>query len=300
MRKAVQWTLDEKAKLREEYQRLRSTTDYSQEACLTTAMIILPEHRRKAAKNCSSKVLRQLGIGAEHPRNGKAVRRATVARKTPLKPRAPEPVMVDTKAARAETVPGPIGIATEHFIGEITKEVAGAIGLQVMDSVRRNVDAALYGMFDRLVERVTEAVLKEVGQVVRNNMPAPVEQPAQNITFQTAPVDSNVTGLTIAPRDRKPKVVVIGLMSQQQQEIRKEFSEVAQLSFLQSQTLDVQQLSGKDMAFIMVKFSKHTAEDACRTQHVPFYRVTGGVSHLRGEMRKWVNGEVAIAEVANG
>lgn len=293
----VQWTLDEKAKVREEYQRLRSTTDYSQEACLTTAMVILPEHRRKAAKNCSSKVLRQIGIGAEKPRNGVSASKKRSARvaKPPV-----EQTMIDTKQVRDERVPGAIGIATERFVGEIAMEVAGAIGLQVMDSVRRNVDCALYGMFDRLVTHVTEAVLKEVGEVVRNSMSAPIEPPAQNITFQTAPVDSSVTGLTVAPRNRKPKVVVLGLMSQQQQEIRREFSEVCDLSFLQSQTLAAQQLAGKDMAFIMIKFSRHSAELACQSQHVPFYRVTGGVSHLRIEMRKWINGEVAIAEVANG
>lgn len=320
MTKVVSWTPHEKQKLADEYNRLRMHANGSQEYCLQTAMIILPEHRRKNVANCSSKILRNIGIPAENPRAAAKIARSVKASTAPKRPMKPNAVMVDTKAATSNAaleaayrrgaddgrgsakIPGAIGIATEQFIGEIAKEVAGIIGLQVMASVRGNVDAALHGMFNRLVKSVSEAVLKEVGEAVRTSLPAPVaapEPPVQNITFQTsAAIDPATTSLAVAPRDRKPKVVIIGLMSQQQQEIRKEFSEVCDLTFLQSQTLNTSQLDGRDMAFIMIKFSKHSAEDDCRRRGIPFYRVTGGVSHLRGEIRKWVNGEIAITEVA--
>lgn len=300
MRKPVVWTLDEKQKLREEYTRLRTTTSYSQEACLTTAMLVLSEHRRKNVKDATSKVLRQIGVEAERTR--KAPRK--VAKKLPGVPEFIENQKQKEKAAPAVAplpLQGGIGIATENFIAEIAKEVAGIIGLQVLHDVRTNVDAALYGMFDKMVKNVSEAVLKEVSNAVRNSMPAPQVQPEQHITFQTtAPLDAD-TSLAVAPRNRKPKVAIIGLMSQQQQEIRKEFSEVCDLVFTQSSNSNIAaQIDGCDMAFIMVKFSNHSAQIDCRRRGVPFYLVTGAVTHLRVEMRKWINGEVAIAEVANG
>lgn len=297
---SISWTPHEKQKLADEYSRLRAKTEYSQEACLETAMVILPEHRRKNVKDCSSKILRHIGIPAETPRPSmrKPQPRATQKKAKPV----PVPYTNGTENMKP---PGSIGIATEYFVAEIAKEVAGVIGLQVMASIRGHVDSALYGMFDRLVENVSIAVLKEVGEVVRKSAipprqePAPA-QPVQNITVSTsAPLDPNLTSLAIAPRNRKPRVAIIGLMSQQQQEIRKEFGEVCELTFLQSQTLHVNQLNEKDMAFIMVKFSKHSAEESCRTRSLPFYRVTGGVSHLRQEIRKWINGEIAITEVSN-
>jgi hypothetical protein len=300
----VIWTPHEKQKLADEYKRLRANTEGTQESCLATAMVILPAHRRKNVKDCSSKLLRNIGIAAENPRAGE---RVTIA-----KTKAKATVTPITKAKRVRSVPpapaplalqGAIGAATENFLKAITEEVASVIGLQVMASVRGHVDDALHGMFDRLVKRLSETVLKEVRHAVHVSMPAPAAPPepsVQNITLTTsAPLDPNTTSLSMAPRDRKPKVVVIGLMSQQQQEIRKEFDAVCDLSFVQSQTMTPGQLYGKDMAFVMVKFSRHSAEEACRSYGVPYYRVTGAVSHLRGEMRKWINGEIAIAEVSN-
>lgn len=299
MKKAVVWTIEEKEKLREEYMRLRPHGG-SQEDCLFTAMILLPEHRRKNVKNCTSKLLKQIGLGPENqrPASRKVVKKVVKPKSVPKPTRTAVPQLAPTPR-----VPGPIGIATENFISDIAKEVAGVIGLQVLDSVRRNVDDALYGMFDRLVQKVTGAVLKEVQHAVKLALiELPQQQPHQpsSITLTTSQsVDPAVTGLTIAPRDRKPRVTVIGLMSQQQQEIRKEFEEVADLAFTQSTSPNVLSvLEGRDIAFIMIKFSRHSAEEDCRRKSVPFVRVTGGVSHLRGEIRKWVNGEIAIAEVA--
>lgn len=197
---------------------------------------------------------------------------------------------------RASPKPAPVvdgsGItrAVEALLDEVVKEVAGAIGLKILSEVQRQVSAALAGLDTRILAALP---------------PAPAEPvagpPMQHIHLQTSEPGVEFTSLAIAPRDRKPRVVVAGLMNQQTQDVKREFGEMLDLTFVNSErttsTSHVDTFAGKDMVIIMTRFSSHAVERECQKAHTPFVRITGGVSMLKTWTRKWVNGEVAIAGV---
>lgn len=189
------------------------------------------------------------------------------------------------RAVKAAPVVDGSGItrAVEALLDEVVKEVAGAIGLKIMTEVQRQVEVALLGLSDRILATLPATVTVPVA--------TPPPQPdAPHRATMASP-----------PRDRKPRVVVAGLLNQQMQDVKKEFGSLLDLSFVNSErttsTSHVDAFAGKDMVLIMTRFSGHNVERECSKAHTPFVRITGGVSMLKTWTRKWINGEVEIAGV---
>jgi len=197
---------------------------------------------------------------------------------------SPKPISV-TRAAD-----NPIQVAVENLIGEVVKEVAGTIGLLVMDEVRRQLDGAIKG----LDKRILDALPKQV------EVPATPTQ--QHVTIQTTDaVPEGVDKVAIAPKDRKPRICIAGLMNQQINDVRSEFGNIIDFSFVKNDKGSspvVDTMRGKDLVICMTRFSSHDIERGARSVNVPVVRITGAVSALKRWLRSWINHEIAITEAA--
>jgi hypothetical protein len=205
------------------------------------------------------------------------------------KPRT-KPAPLAEQAQRIRETNNPIQVAAENLIAEIVKEVAGTIGLLVMDEVRRQLDGAIKG----LDKRILDALPKQVE--------VPATPPQQHISITTADaVPEGVNKVAIAPRDRKPRICVAGLMNQQINDVRGEFDNIIDFSFVRTDkgsTAIVDTMRDKDLVVCMTRFSSHDVERTARTVDVPVVRITGSVSMLKRWLRQYINHEIAITEAA--
>jgi hypothetical protein len=292
----IKWTDEEKAQLKTQYGVYRDA-GMSQEAALIKAQEdMLDKSRRRNTKNTTSKLLRDIGVPPERPR---AVIEKSVKAKKANKPNGVKAYVAQRKVESKVVEPElpSLESALSTLISVIAHEVVGAVGLQLMATVKESGEQATAQM-------MREFRQKMAGLKMPAAKPAPVEheltprQSVQHITIKAADVlPENISKVSMAPKDRKPKVIIFGLIRQQVMEIKAEFGTICDLTFVQSNDTVRDEVRGKDLAFIMTRFSKHQAEQICQRVGVPFYRITGGVSHLRLEMRKWINGEIALAEV---
>lgn len=203
---------------------------------------------------------------------------------------APAPVQ-NVRNVRAERAANsPIQVAVENLIGEVVKEVAGTIGLLVMDEVRRQLDGAIKG----LDKRILDALPKQV------EVPATPTQQHISITTNDA-VPEGVDKVAIAPKDRKPRICIAGLMNQQINDVKAEFNSIIDFEFIKTEkgsTSDVDTMRNKDLVICMTRFSSHAVEKEARVARVPVVRITGSVSMLKRWLRSWINHEIAITEAA--
>jgi hypothetical protein len=206
------------------------------------------------------------------------------------KPRT-KPAPLAEQAQRIRETNNPIQVASETLIAEIAKEVAGTIGLLVMDEVRRQLDGAIKG----LDKRILDALPKQVE--------VPATPPQQHISITTADaVPEGVNKVAIAPRDRKPRICVTGLMNQQINDVRGEFDNIIDFTFVRTEKTstgsDVATYRDKDLVVCMTRFSPHAVEKEARVAGVPVVRITGAVSMLKRWLRQYINHEIAITEAA--
>jgi len=304
----ITWTDDEKAKLKSAYEGNRAKLMTQERSLFYAQVDVLPEDRRRNTKNTTSKLLRDIGVPPDSATASKKAAHRNRQGLNKAKPvAASEPVIAAAKTIaaaskrrvkeqQADALPS-LDEALSTLISVIAHEVVGAVGLQLMATVKESGAQASAQM-------IREFRQKMAGLKVPAAKTEPAEheltprQSVQHITIKAADVlPENISKVTMAPKDRKPKVIIFGLIRQQVMEIKAEFGTICDLTFVQSSETVRDDVRGKDLAFIMTRFSKHQAEQVCQRVGVPFYRITGGVSHLRLEMRKWINGEIALAEV---
>jgi hypothetical protein len=162
----------------------------------------------------------------------------------------------------------PLSLSFETLI----KAVGAKIGQQVVSAIG---------------EQIQEAIMQRIAEAIRS---APL--PAMNLP-------EGVTRLHAAPRDRKPRVLIVGLLNQQANEIENSLEAVLHLDFAKAETSDPASLEAKarhaDMTILMTKFISHKHQDAVKrvSDHV-VYR-NGSVSELKRWLTSWVNGEVLTA-----
>lgn len=272
MSNGIYWTKDEWVALGTTYSLVRKNTGRGRVTCFNDAMrqVIEPSRWRKitAWSEVEPKLVKYCGYAD--------------------KPVAPAPKQQPKVVDRREQ--NPIQVAAETLIAEIVKEVAGTIGLLVMDEVRRQLDGAIKG----LDKRILDALPKQV------EVPATPTQQHISITTSDA-VPDGVDKVTIAPTERKPRVCVAGLMNQQINDVRFEFGNIIDFSFIKTEkgsTSDVATMQGKDLVICMTRFSSHAVEKEARVAGVPVVRITGAVSMLKRWLRSWINHEIAITEAA--
>ncbi|MGH7461966.1 MAG: hypothetical protein ACREMA_13205, partial [Longimicrobiales bacterium] len=109
----------------------------------------------------------------------------------------------------------------------------------------------------------------------------------------------------VAPRDHKPRVCVVGLLNQQEQDVRRAFGNALDFTFIKSHQSGgggahgghgvTTRASGCDVVIGMTNFTGHDVDEAAKKLHVPFIRLNGSVSGLKRWLQHWLNGEVALA-----
>jgi hypothetical protein len=171
----------------------------------------------------------------------------------------------DAEAKRTEF--DPLSLSFETLIkavgGKIVQQVIGAIGEHLQEAIMTRIDEAI--------------------------MRAPPQMP----------LPEGVTRLHQAPRDRKPRVLVVGLLNQQANDVEEALDGMMNLDFIKVEGSDPSSLEAKarkaDLVILMTKFISHKHQETCKrvSEHV-VYR-NGGVSELKRWLTQWINGEVLTA-----
>lgn len=148
-----------------------------------------------------------------------------------------------------------------------------AIGVKVAGMLLRSIGEQLQ---DSIMQRVTEAL---------SHMAMPAGLP------------EGVARLHPAPRNRKPRVLIVGLLNQQAQDMERALGELLSLDFVKvehANTLE-DKARNADLVVLMTKFISHQHQDIVRgvNEHI-VYR-NGGVSELKRYLTQWINGEVITA-----
>jgi hypothetical protein len=185
--------------------------------------------------------------------------------------RIAEQSRIATEAARAEAEAAkavdPASLPFDTLIGAIGVKVAGML---------------LHSIGEHLEESIMQRVTEALGHVAVNVPPV---------------LPEGVTRLHAAPRNRKPRVLIVGLLNQQEQDMTKAMGELLSLDYVKSEhhkTLE-DKARNADLVVLMTKFiSHHHSETVQRVnEHVVFRN--GGVSELKRWLTQWINGEVITA-----
>jgi len=175
-----------------------------------------------------------------------------------------------SKASPPPTPSLPQTIAPTGLLGAL----AGVFTNHVSAHLQGAVLAALYTPEARkLLSTIVKDAITEIAS--KMTPPAP-ETPA-------APANDFITVTAHMPRQRKPKVVVVGLLGEQAGAVSKEMGGEYQLVFLASDVTSKRlkmNLTGADKAYGMVRFMDHRADGIIAKTNIPYTRVNGGVTDL--------------------
>lgn len=154
--------------------------------------------------------------------------------------------------------------------------------------------------FDTLIEaigvKVAGMLLRSIGEHLQESIMQRISDALGQVTMPAA-LPEGVSRLHPAPRHRKPRVLIVGLLNQQEQDMARAMGEVLSLDFAKSEhhtTLE-DKAKGADLVVLMTKFISHKHQDIVQrvNEHVVYRH--GGVSELKRWLTQWVNGEVITA-----
>lgn len=156
--------------------------------------------------------------------------------------------------------------------------------------------------FSTLIEaigvKVAGMLMRSVGENLQESIMQRITDALAHATFNMPPrLPEGVTRLHAAPRNRKPRVLIVGLLNQQEQDMTKAMGELLNLDFVKSEhhkTLE-DKARNADLVVLMTKFISHSHTEAVQrvNEHVVFRN--GGVSELKRYLTQWINGEVITA-----
>lgn len=204
------------------------------------------------------------------------------------RPRDPLPVVAGT------TLPEVIQQSMTAMGEAIAKHISWQIGL--------HVEKVVQGMVLPIIEQKLAAMMPVSPQDLTTALDKALEEhQAQGavVVQTTESLPAEVETVHMAPRDRKPRVAIIGLIRQQMDDVGREFGDVIDFTFIpthQSAAGDFQaRLAHCDVAIVMTRFSSHWHDEQVKKSSVPVMRITGGISQLKAWLQKWFNGEVGLA-----
>lgn len=120
-------------------------------------------------------------------------------------------------------------------------------------------------------------------------------------TRETTPAEDE--HLIAVPTDRLPLVGVVGLLNQQEDDVRRAFEGKIKFVFVKSQHEGgnnggghgmLEKCSRCDVVIAMTDHLGHDVDAASKKLNVPFKRLTGKVSSLKRYLSSWINGEVVL------
>jgi hypothetical protein len=156
--------------------------------------------------------------------------------------------------------------------------------------------------FDTLIEaigtKVAGMLMRSIGEHLQESIMQRVNEALAHVQITVpAVMPAGVTRLHSAPRNRKPRVLVVGLLNQQEQDMTRAMGEFLDLEYAKSEhhkTLE-DRAKHADLVVLMTKFISHKHQEIVRHVNEHIVYQNGGVSELKRWLTRWVNGEVATA-----
>lgn len=268
----VRWTSDDKRLIALESKRLRSTNIGMTrlDAIRQAIEYALPPERRRNINKFEKvadwiedewKALDEAERATQAEREARE-RAAELERQAEESRRATEAARAEAEAAKALD-PASLPFAT----------LIEAIGVKIAGMLLRSVGEQLQ---DSIMQRITEAL--------------------GNVTLPS-PLPEGATRLHAAPRNRKPRVLVVGLVRQQEEDIKRALGELLTLEYARVEHADnlEDKARGADLVVLMTKFISHKHQDIVRRVNEHIVYRNGGVTELKRWLTQWINGEVIPA-----
>ncbi|MEM5297673.1 hypothetical protein VSR82_25475 [Burkholderia sp. JPY481] len=167
---------------------------------------------------------------------------------------------------------------------------AQAVDPAIVRAVAEQLMPALAATFSKCVMRLSDVL----AGIIRNaDTQVPLSHATGKETESRGP-DSE----TIPPRDRPPRVTVVGLIHQQERDVEQAFSGVIDFVFVKAQKTGggghggagmLTKSASSDLVLAMTDFIGHDVEHSAKHLHVPFRRITGSVSALKRWLTDWLS-----------
>jgi hypothetical protein len=218
-----------------------------------------------------------------------------------------EQIVVDEKLAEmqakeareeAERVAREQAEREEAIEARIREEVDARVTQQVEARMAQHRPVGLEAIIQLFALRFAETLVPAMSDAV---MKAAALQIA-NISFgQPAKEEAK---LVAAPKDRLPKLCVVGLLNQQAEDVRKAFLGTVEFVFVKSQDEGggghggagmVTKSASCDLVIAMVDHMGRDVEASSKHLKVPYHRVNGSASACKRFITAWLNGSYSGA-----
>lgn len=138
----------------------------------------------------------------------------------------------------------------------------------------------LNALVDDLATSLADTLAQQVAAKLKDRL---MHQLSTALPALTAPPPQIHAPIINAPRDRKKKVLVAGLLPQQAGMIQSEFGDVFDLSFWKDESLHALKAKAEAAEVTITFTSKlgHAAENAIKTTGTEYHRCVGGMTSLR-------------------
>ncbi|SPK73689.1 conserved protein of unknown function [Cupriavidus taiwanensis] len=287
---AVRWTQEERERIARRSREIMIRADIPALDAVRAANIELDDDRQRDISTMSlvsewllpiwkqlDKQEQEARARAEREERERAEREAAEAERIATEARERQEAVDAAVAATFENA------SFDDLLKRLGQKIAGAL----MESISESLDAAVAARIASVVQSLPGTLPSNVAVLKPN-----------------AEVDG-VGTVSVAPRDHKPRVCVVGLLNQQAEDVRRAFGDTLDFTFIKSQQSGgsgahggagmAARAQGCDVVIGMTNFTGHDVDEAAKKLHVPFIRLNGSVSALKRWLQHWLNGEVALA-----
>jgi hypothetical protein len=179
---------------------------------------------------------------------------------------------------------------------EVEARVAAAEARMREQQVARPLEGIIQLFADRFAEVAVKSFAGAINRAVSDQMMAMRIDAAVPTPRVATPVEKAIA----PPRERLPKVCVVGLINQQEQDVKRAFEDTIDFVFVKSQTQGgsgghggagmLAKANSCDIVACMTDFVGHDVEWAAKKLNIPYYRVNGSVSGLKRWLTEWLTG----------
>ncbi len=166
-------------------------------------------------------------------------------------------------------------------------------------------ESSFEALLDALATKIGLQLADAVGQQIQETVMRQVIDTLQGLPLQAGALPEGATRVHTPPRERRPRVTVVGLLNQQAEDVKHAFAQAIDFTFIKSQQVGGSGGHGgagllargaqADVVIQMIDFTGHDVDAASKHLDVPFVRVNGSVSALKRWLSRWLNGEIALA-----
>ncbi|WP_273944917.1 hypothetical protein [Burkholderia pseudomallei] len=146
--------------------------------------------------------------------------------------------------------------------------------------------------------KIAGMLLRSIGEQLQESIMQRITEALGNVTLPSPGVlPEGATRMHAAPRDRKPRVLVVGLVRQQEDDVSRALGELFRFDYARVEHADnlEEKARGADLVVLMTKFISHKHQDIVRRVNEHIVYRNGGVTELKRWLTQWINGEVVTA-----